>query len=98
MILNCLLNLLWLNANIPLRGSCAAVLKEPLYQRYIKAVCVVDGLSVSSLTNKNHTTIMTRRRFILWNGNIPIVKEPTDCTSLATVRVPKHCTSILRIF
>ena len=42
MILNCLLNFLWLNADVPLRGGCGTVLKEPLHQRYVKAVCVVD--------------------------------------------------------
>jgi len=42
MILNCLLNLLRLNADVPLCGDCAAVLKEPLHQCYVKAVCVVD--------------------------------------------------------
>jgi len=41
-ILNCLLNSLRLNTDIPLRGGCAAVLKKPLHQRYVKAVCVVD--------------------------------------------------------
>ena len=30
-ILNCLLDFLRLNADVPLRGSCAAVLKEPLH-------------------------------------------------------------------
>lgn len=42
MILNCLLNSLWLNADVPLRSGCGTVLKEPLHQRYVKAVCVVD--------------------------------------------------------
>ena len=42
MILNCLLNFLRLNADITLRGGCGTVLKEPLHQRYVKAVCVVD--------------------------------------------------------
>lgn len=42
MILNCLLNSLRLNADIPLRGGCGTVLKEPLHQRYVKAVFVVD--------------------------------------------------------
>ena len=42
MILNCLLNFLRFNADVPLRGGCGTVLKEPLHQRYVKAVCVVD--------------------------------------------------------
>jgi len=42
MILNCLLNLLRLNADVSLRGGGTAVLKEPLHQCYVKAVCVVD--------------------------------------------------------
>ena len=42
MILNCLLNFLWLNADVSLRGGCGTVLKEPLHQCYVKAVCVVD--------------------------------------------------------
>ena len=42
MILNCLLNLLRLNADVSLSGGGTAVLKEPLHQRYVKAVCVVD--------------------------------------------------------
>ena len=42
MILSCLLNLLRLNADVSLRGGCRTVLKEPLHQRYVYAVCVVD--------------------------------------------------------
>ena len=42
MILNCLLNSLRLNADVPLRGGCTTMLKEPLHQCYVKAVCVVD--------------------------------------------------------
>ena len=42
MILNCLLNSLRLNADVSLRGGCGTVLKEPLHQRYVKTVCVVD--------------------------------------------------------
>ena len=42
MILNCLLNFLRLNADVPLRGGCTAVLKEPLHQCYVKAIGIVD--------------------------------------------------------
>ena len=42
MILNCLLNPLRFNADVPLRGGSTAVLKEPLHQCYVKAVGVVD--------------------------------------------------------
>jgi len=42
MILNCLLNFLRLDADITLCGGCGTVLKKPLYQCYVKAVCVVD--------------------------------------------------------
>ena len=42
MILNCLLNLLRFDADVSLRGGCGTVLKEPLHQCYVKAVCVVD--------------------------------------------------------
>ena len=42
MILNCLLDFLRLDADISLRGGCGTVLKEPLHQGYVKAVCVVD--------------------------------------------------------
>ena len=45
MILNCLLNFLRLNTDVLLRGGCGTVLKEPLHQRYVKAVCVVDVLN-----------------------------------------------------
>lgn len=42
MVLNCGFNLLWLNADVPLCSGCAAVLQQPLHQRNIKAVCIVD--------------------------------------------------------
>ena len=42
MILNCLLDFLRLDADVPLRGGCGTVLKQPLHQRYVKAVCVVN--------------------------------------------------------
>ena len=42
MILNCLLNFLRFNADVPLRGGGTAVLKEPLHQCYVKAVGVVN--------------------------------------------------------
>jgi len=41
-VLNCLLNSLWLNTNVSLRGSCAAMLKEPLHQCYIEPVGIVN--------------------------------------------------------
>ncbi|MCI6850880.1 MAG: hypothetical protein MR883_05105 [Clostridiales bacterium] len=37
-----LLNFLWLNADISLGGGGTAVLKEPLHQCYVKAVCILD--------------------------------------------------------
>ena len=40
--MNCLLNLLRFDADVSLRGGCGTVLKEPLHQCYVKAVCVVD--------------------------------------------------------
>ena len=46
MILNCLLNSLRLNADVSLGGGCTAVLQEPLYQRNIEAVGIVDFRSV----------------------------------------------------
>ena len=42
MILNCLLNSLRLDADIPLRSGCRTMLQKPLYQRYIKAICIID--------------------------------------------------------
>ena len=42
MVLYRLLNPLRLNANITLCGSCAAMLKEPLHQCYIKPIGIVD--------------------------------------------------------
>ena len=41
MILNCLLNPLRLNADIPLCGSCAVMLKEPLHQCDVKPIGIV---------------------------------------------------------
>ena len=42
MILYCLLDLLRLNANIPLRGACAAMLQQPLHQRNIIAIIFIN--------------------------------------------------------
>ena len=42
MILNCLLNSLWLNADIPLCGGGRTMLQQPLYQRNIEAVSLVN--------------------------------------------------------
>ena len=41
-MLNCLLNSLGFDADVPLCGGCATVLQQPLNQRNVKAVCVVD--------------------------------------------------------
>ena len=46
MILNCLLNSLRLNADVSLRGGCAAMLKEPLHQRNIKAIGIINLRSI----------------------------------------------------
>ena len=42
MILYRLFNFLRLDTDIPLRGSCAAMLKEPLHKCYIVAIGIVD--------------------------------------------------------
>ena len=42
MFLDCLLNFLWLNADISLGGGGTAVLKESLHECYVKAVCILD--------------------------------------------------------
>lgn len=42
MILYRRFNPLWLNANIPLRGACAAMLQQPLHQRNIIAIIFIN--------------------------------------------------------
>ena len=41
MVLNCLLNALWLDTDVPLRGGCATVLQQPLHKGNIVAVVLV---------------------------------------------------------
>ena len=42
MVLDCRFDLLRLDADVPLRGGGGTMLQQPLHQRYVKAVCVVD--------------------------------------------------------
>lgn len=42
MVLDCCFDFLRLDADVPLCGGCATVLQQPLNQRNVKAVCVVD--------------------------------------------------------
>ena len=42
MVLDCGFDLLWFNADVPLCSGCTAMLQQPLHQRNVKAVCVVD--------------------------------------------------------
>ena len=42
MILNGLFNSLWLDADVTLRGGCAAVLQESLDKGDVIAICLVD--------------------------------------------------------
>ena len=42
MVLNCLLNSLGFNADVPLGGGCAAVLQKPLHKGNVEPVIVVD--------------------------------------------------------
>ena len=46
MILNGLFDALWLNADVPLRGGCAAVLQQSLHKGNIVAVIFVNLRSV----------------------------------------------------
>ena len=62
MILNCLLNLLRLNADIPLRDGCGTVLKEPPHQCYVKAVCVVDFRCVPLAEAVGTDTLVNRKK------------------------------------
>lgn len=66
MILNCLLNSLWLNADVPLRSGCGTVLKEPLHQRYVKAVCVVDFRCVPLAEAMGTDTLAPRQSQTWW--------------------------------
>ena len=42
MVLNCLLNSLGFDANVPLGGGSGTVLQQPLHQRNVETVIVVD--------------------------------------------------------
>ena len=62
MILNCFLNSLRFNADVSLCGGCAAMLKEPLHQCYVKSVGIVDfgciplaeTVSADTLTSRHY--------------------------------------------
>ena len=62
MILNCLLNFLRLNADVPLCGGCGTVLKEPPHQCYVKAVCVVDFRCVPLAEAVGTDTLVNRKK------------------------------------
>ena len=71
MILNCLLNSLWLNADITLRGGCAAVLKVPLHQRYVKSIGIVDFGCVPLAETVGTDTLVPLNFFLTVYKNCP---------------------------